>query len=309
MKLRDSLINATYNKRLNFLKEYQVKRFLSLSFYNLACQIFFFCRINEKLALYYPGFNKKTIYNFYKDSLKSYHRYFYCDSCVENTVYDAALNHFIRIQGNEVSATSPMFFFNGLSKKELETLLPLTKQLSGRSRDYILSSLYLQILFISDKAKTPVNIDSVLAKIQSKDYKRSIEDTYHALNKKTKTGPIANQRFISPDLSTYTTFKSLLNKNNGKLIYFDVWATWCVPCMREMPLSRKFAKRFSDKINVFFISMDTDTSLWQKYILNNSLSEKSFLVENGFGSAFARNFKITSIPHYILVSCHTLIDG
>jgi len=301
LRARDSIINDTYNKRLDFLRKYQIKSFLKPSFYNLVCEIFFFCRINEKLSLYYPGFNKRSIYNFYKDSLNIYRRYFDCDSCVQNTVYDAALNHFIRIQGTEVSETSPMFFFNGLSKKELEAFVPLTKQLRGRSKDYILSSLYLQMLFTSDKTKAGVKIDSILPKIQSKDYKKSLEETYQALNRKIQIGPIANQKFISPDLSSYTTFKSLLNKNNGKLIYFDVWATWCVPCIKEMPFTRKFAKKYSDKIDVLFLSMDTDSSLWQKYILNNSLSKNSFLVENDFGSAFAKNFKIISIPHYILV--------
>jgi thiol-disulfide isomerase/thioredoxin len=301
VKLRDSIINATYNKRVNFLNGYSREYTLSSSFYNLAREIFFYCQINEKLSLYYPEFNKKIIYNFYKDSLNVYRQYFNCDSCIENTAYDAALTHFIRIQGREVSQVSPMFFFNGLNKKELESLVPLTKQLIGKSRDYILSALYLQILFIANKTKTPLNMDSILTRIQSKDYKKSIEEIYLMLNRKTETGLIANQKFISPNLNSFETFKSLLAKNKGKAMYFDVWATWCVPCISEIPATKKFAKKNADKISVVFLSMDTDTASWKKYILNNALSENSFLLENDFSSVFARNFKITAIPHYILI--------
>ena len=52
-------------------------------------------------------------------------------------------------------------------------------------------------------------------------------------------------------------FKELVTERNGKILFVNVWATWCVPCREEFPdiikLRKKFAKR---NIEFFGISAD-----------------------------------------------------
>ena len=44
----------------------------------------------------------------------------------------------------------------------------------------------------------------------------------------------------------------------GKPVLVNLWATWCAPCVREMPTLDKVAARAGDKLKVLTISQDRD---------------------------------------------------
>ena len=35
----------------------------------------------------------------------------------------------------------------------------------------------------------------------------------------------------------------------GKVLYIDVWATWCGPCIKEFPYLKKLIEDYKDKIS------------------------------------------------------------
>lgn len=54
---------------------------------------------------------------------------------------------------------------------------------------------------------------------------------------------------------TFEEFEVVLNKDSEKLRIYNFWATWCAPCVKEMPYFEK-ASRDDDGIELVFISMD-----------------------------------------------------
>ena len=61
-------------------------------------------------------------------------------------------------------------------------------------------------------------------------YLNEIRDNYYKWTVLSRGNPAPE--FALPDISDRTySLKDL----NGKYIYIDVWATWCVPCLQEMP--------------------------------------------------------------------------
>ncbi|TWU67648.1 redoxin domain-containing protein [Crateriforma conspicua] len=52
--------------------------------------------------------------------------------------------------------------------------------------------------------------------------------------------------------------KTLRQNGSGKVRLFNVWATWCAPCMQEMPDLTKIARKFSRReFELITISLDT----------------------------------------------------
>ena len=52
----------------------------------------------------------------------------------------------------------------------------------------------------------------------------------------------------------------------GKVVLIDFWATWCVPCKKEMPGFQELQKRYADRgLVVIGIALDTDAALVARF--------------------------------------------
>lgn len=85
----------------------------------------------------------------------------------------------------------------------------------------------------------------------------------------------------------------------GKLIYIDLWATWCGPCMEEMPAYEKLKERFKDNANISFVSLsiDDDKNAWQKNVQQRNAPGYQWLIDR----AKLQAYNIISVPRSILV--------
>lgn len=80
----------------------------------------------------------------------------------------------------------------------------------------------------------------------------------------------------------------------GKVVFMNFWATWCPPCVAEMPSINKFYQNYKDNDKVVFLMVNRD---------RNFAKGKSFLDRKDFdfdihqirGSA-APKFKPRSLP-------------
>ncbi len=110
----------------------------------------------------------------------------------------------------------------------------------------------------------------------------------------------------APDFIAYTSDGNKVTKEDfkGKLVYMDVWATWCNPCIAEIPVSKKLQSHFINEKRILFVnvSVDSDESEW----LNFLAKEKEWTglhvrVESNEVESFYKKFKLYGIPGYILM--------
>ena len=86
----------------------------------------------------------------------------------------------------------------------------------------------------------------------------------------------------------------------GKYVYVDIWATWCVPCMRELPHMRDLEKQFEGRNIVFLgLSIDSDKSKWEKKVESGELCGVQLYL--GDSSDFLTAYEVRSIPRFILL--------
>jgi thiol-disulfide isomerase/thioredoxin len=101
----------------------------------------------------------------------------------------------------------------------------------------------------------------------------------------------------------------------GKYVYIDVWATWCVPCIREIPKLKELEQEFGDEIAFLSISIDYDKERWHKYVKEKALTGVQILSLPQIGiisssCEIMELYMIQGIPRYIMIDPDgTLIDA
>lgn len=48
-----------------------------------------------------------------------------------------------------------------------------------------------------------------------------------------------------------------LNQSQGKVVIINVWATWCPPCLAELPSLERLYKKYGDRVDFYFVSQES----------------------------------------------------
>ena len=82
---------------------------------------------------------------------------------------------------------------------------------------------------------------------------------------------------------TYNELKPLLEKNDGKTYVINFWATWCAPCVKELPYFEKLREEYIDKdVEVILVSLDFPKQIDKRLIpfINKKQLKSNVIVLN-----------------------------
>lgn len=98
--------------------------------------------------------------------------------------------------------------------------------------------------------------------------------------------------------------KTSLESLKGKYVYIDVWATWCAPCLKEVPSLKKVEEQYQGK-NIQFVSISVDNikdrQKWSNLVNTKQLGGIQLLADMDFNSEFIKAYEIKEIPRFILI--------
>lgn len=118
--------------------------------------------------------------------------------------------------------------------------------------------------------------------------------------KKTRAGlPAIDFEFTATDGS-----KAKLSDLYGKVLYIDVWATWCGPCRKEIPYVEKHVEHYKDNDRVRFvsISVDDDREAWLELLAKDKPQWTQFNADPEQNSVMSKAYGISGIPRFIIVN-------
>lgn len=112
---------------------------------------------------------------------------------------------------------------------------------------------------------------------------------------------------VSPLFVDYENHKggtTSLEDFKGKYVYIDVWATWCGPCLYEVPYLQEVEKQYHDK-NIVFVSISVDANRdynkWKQMVTDKKMGGVQLYADKSFDSDFAKDYIIKAIPKFILI--------
>lgn len=97
-------------------------------------------------------------------------------------------------------------------------------------------------------------------------------------------------------------FDTMIKNYPDKVIYVDFWATWCSPCMNEMPYAKKMKEQFEGKDVVFvYLANRCEEGAWKATIAERKMEGEHYLLTEEQYERLASDFEIRGIPRYIMV--------
>ncbi len=93
---------------------------------------------------------------------------------------------------------------------------------------------------------------------------------------------------ISQDIPVYTTFekfeKEVLTIENDKVYVVNFWATWCGPCVKELPYFEDLKEEYNGtEVETILVSIDWETNLTRKlipFLEKNEIKKKVILFDD-----------------------------
>ena len=191
----------------------------------------------------------------------------------------------------------------------------------------------------SDKSKTYLKFSNISDKFTNKTIK---EYLYYELLKNTlETSPNkvvdimddflrlqTNDTYAAEINSMYILWKPLLQGNpapewkskdkNGKevsleslkgnVVYIDVWASWCQPCIVEIPYMKDLQGKF-EKENISFVSISIDQKedAWFKTVKEKQLKGIQLIADKTWSEKILKDYNINGIPRFILIDKNGII--
>lgn len=126
------------------------------------------------------------------------------------------------------------------------------------------------------------------------------------------------QEFMVPDFTAVTLDGSTITKESlkGKVAILDFWATWCRPCMAQIPkLVELNKKHSSEELRIIGVSLDmkdkiTDAA-FQEFLNGHNMTWPQVYEGSAFESPLPQAFHIKGIPTYIVLDqqgCYVPMD-
>jgi thiol-disulfide isomerase/thioredoxin len=147
-------------------------------------------------------------------------------------------------------------------------------------------------------------------------FSQNLDEEIREFGEMLKTGAVRRARLLSGD-PVKVAGKTVEGKPfdiaeyKGKVVIVDFWATWCGPCLAELPNLKKIYEKYHDRgLEVVGINLDDDGNELGKFLKDNDLpwkilhnveAKKADGKKRGFTDPNAEFYGITGIPTIILI--------
>lgn len=94
-----------------------------------------------------------------------------------------------------------------------------------------------------------------------------------------------------------------LSDFKGKVIYLDIWASWCAPCIAEINKAKKVKEHFKNEKDLVFlyISIDKDDKRWKETVRKKDITGVHLISKGGEEEGILQKYDVPAIPKFVLI--------
>ena len=98
-----------------------------------------------------------------------------------------------------------------------------------------------------------------------------------------------------------------LSEYKGKVLFVDIWGTWCAPCIAEFPHLRAIQEHFKDNPDVMIMSLSCDIERkperWLPFLQQrgDEITWHQFMLTKEGNKVTSDVYHIFGIPHFMLI--------
>ncbi len=180
-------------------------------------------------------------------------------------------------------------------------------------------------IYIAMKAKTEKTIDSLVTNypdchasaliinnfvVKNKDL-AEVERMYDGLTPRIKNAYLGRKLKATIDNIKKTslgnvapdfTLNGSLADFRGKYVLLDFWASWCGPCLREVPNVKKVYDKYHDKgFEILSVSLDDKKDNWTNAIEKYDLNWVHVSSLQGWDCPVAKLYNVSGVPAMLLI--------
>jgi thiol-disulfide isomerase/thioredoxin len=101
----------------------------------------------------------------------------------------------------------------------------------------------------------------------------------------------------------------LFEKYKGKVLYLDIWATWCGPCTKEFESASNLHKYFKDKDVVFVnLCLESNIENWKQAIMKYNIGGENYFLDYNAVQLFRAENNLPGYPSYLIIGKNGVIN-
>lgn len=95
---------------------------------------------------------------------------------------------------------------------------------------------------------------------------------------------------------------NLLSTHKGKVIYIDIWATWCGPCRSEVPYAIDLHQSLKGQpIEFVNLCLSSDREAWKQVIEKQKLVGSNYYFNKDQSELLLRKLNVAGFPTYLII--------
>jgi len=168
---------------------------------------------------------------------------------------------------------------------------------TGKTREAVLAQNLIYLLNFGTPEAGEEYYADFSALVQTPEYRELIDAEYQTIMALSHGQPAP-----AITLTDINGNEVSLSDFAGKVVYLDFWASWCGPCMREVPFAKELKKRMKgeDDLVFFYVSVDTDETAWRNKVAEMEIQGVHVNV-SGFGHDVPVNYNLKGVPTFYLI--------